>query len=57
MIELLKRHHLWQVAAVLMIAFTVYWGLVAADRYVSESHVVVESLQPPTPRRFRYRLC
>jgi capsular polysaccharide transport system permease protein len=52
MIELLKRHRLWQVAAVLMIAFTVYWGLVAAERYVSESHVVVESLQAPDPASF-----
>lgn len=45
MIDLVKRHRLWQVAAVLAVLFTLYWGLLAASRYVSESHVVVESLQ------------
>jgi len=45
MIELLKRHRLWQAAAVLTMLFTLYWGLLAANRYVSELHVVVESLQ------------
>jgi capsular polysaccharide transport system permease protein len=45
MIELVKRHRYWQAAAVLAVLFTLYWGVLAANRYVSESHVVVESLQ------------
>jgi capsular polysaccharide transport system permease protein len=47
MIELLKRRPLWQVASILMVAFTLYWAVMADDRYVSESHVVVENLQAP----------
>lgn len=47
MIDIVKRHRLWQAAGVLMILFTLYWGLFAANRYVSESHIVVESLQAP----------
>lgn len=38
---------IWRVTAALMVAFVLYWGVLAADRYVSESHVVVESLQAP----------
>lgn len=38
---------IWRVAGALMAAFVLYWGVLAADRYVSESHVVVESLQGP----------
>jgi capsular polysaccharide transport system permease protein len=47
MIDMMKRHRLWQAAGVLIILFTLYWGLFAAKRYVSESHIVVENLQPP----------
>ncbi len=47
MIELVKRHRLWKAAAALIVLFTLYWGPLAANRYVSESHVVVESLQGP----------
>ena len=42
-----KRHRVWQVCLVLGVAFTVYWSLLAARRYVSEAHIVVESLQAP----------
>jgi capsular polysaccharide transport system permease protein len=45
MIDFVKRHRLWQAAAALAILFTLYWGLFAASRYMSELHVVVESLQ------------
>lgn len=45
--EFLKRNRIWQIAVALMLAFSVYWGFVAADRYVSEAHVLVESLQAP----------
>ena len=45
MIELAIRHRLWQAAAALIVLFTLYWGLLAANRYVSESHIVVDSLQ------------
>src|SRR5262245_57107217 len=43
----LKRHRVWQVCLVLGVAFSVYWSLLAARRYVSEAHIVVESLQAP----------
>ena len=49
MIELAKRHRLWAAAMALAVLFTLYWGLLAANRYVSESHVVVESLQAAAP--------
>jgi capsular polysaccharide transport system permease protein len=45
MIDLLKRHRLWQAAFGLAALFSLYWGVFAASRYVSESHVVVETLQ------------
>lgn len=48
MIDLLKRHWTWRIAVALMIVFTLYWGAFAARRYVSEAHIVVESLQAPT---------
>jgi capsular polysaccharide transport system permease protein len=38
---------IWRVAFAFMALSVVYWGLFAANRYVSESHVVVESLQAP----------
>jgi capsular polysaccharide transport system permease protein len=51
MIARLKRSGPWLVAAALCALFVLYWGMFAADRYVSESHIVVDSLQaPPAPR-------
>jgi capsular polysaccharide transport system permease protein len=47
MIDLVKRNRLWQMAGVLIVLFTLYWGVLAAKRYVSESHIVVENLQGP----------
>ena len=41
----LGKQRIWAVAIVAMLAATVYWGLFAADRYVSESHVLVEDVQ------------
>jgi capsular polysaccharide transport system permease protein len=50
MIEFLKRYPMWQAAGVLMLGLTLYWAVAADDRYLSESHVVIESLQlPSTP--------
>jgi capsular polysaccharide transport system permease protein len=43
---------LWRVAAGFMALSILYWGLVAANRYVSESHIVVESLQTPPATTF-----
>jgi capsular polysaccharide transport system permease protein len=43
---------LWWVAIGFMALSTLYWGLLAANRYVSESHVVVESLQTPPATTF-----
>jgi capsular polysaccharide transport system permease protein len=48
MIDYLKRHRIWQIAAVLMVLFVLYWGVFAARRYVSESRVVVDSLLNPS---------
>jgi capsular polysaccharide transport system permease protein len=54
MIDLMTRRRLWQAAAALIAVFTVYWGLLAANRYVSEAHIVIESLQvPPGPTDLR----
>ena len=47
-----KTRWVWRVAAGFMAAFVIYWGLLAANRYVSESHIVVESLQAPTASSF-----
>jgi len=38
---------IWRIAIGLMVAFTLYWGVFAAKRYVSEAHIVVENLQAP----------
>jgi capsular polysaccharide transport system permease protein len=48
MIDLLKRHWTWRIAIALMLLFTLYWSVFAARRYVSEAHIVVESLQAPS---------
>jgi capsular polysaccharide transport system permease protein len=51
MIARFKRSGSWLVAAALCAIFVVYWGTFAADRYVSESHIVVDSLQLPREPR------
>jgi capsular polysaccharide transport system permease protein len=43
--KLLKRYWVWAGAGALCVAFSLYWGIFAADRFVSESHIVVENLQ------------
>jgi capsular polysaccharide transport system permease protein len=48
MINLLKHSWVWRIAALLVVVFTVYWGGLAARRYVSEAHIIIESLQAPT---------
>src|SRR5262245_149200 len=47
MTALIKEHRVWQLALALVIAFSLYWGFFAADRYVSTSHVLVDNLQTP----------
>jgi capsular polysaccharide transport system permease protein len=47
MIRLAKIPRAWLVAVLFIVASTLYWGFFAADRYVSESHVIVENLQGP----------
>jgi len=44
----LRNRPLWLAAALLVVAFTVYWSLLAARRYVSEAHVVVDLVQSPS---------
>jgi capsular polysaccharide transport system permease protein len=46
-LALLRGRPLWLAAAVLIVLSTLYWGLFAANRYVSEAHVVVENVQSP----------
>jgi capsular polysaccharide transport system permease protein len=48
-IEFFKRSPLWLAVAVFIALSTLYWGLFAARRYVSEAHVVVENIQSPGP--------
>jgi capsular polysaccharide transport system permease protein len=43
---------LWWATLGLMAVFILYWGVFAAKRYVSESHVVVENLQAPAMPTF-----
>src|SRR5678809_1230761 len=47
MIAFLKRRPLWLAAASVAVVCSLYWGLFAANRYVSEAHVVVENVQSP----------
>jgi len=47
MTDYLRRFWVWRIAAGLIVAFVLYWGLIAANRYVSESHILVEALQVP----------
>jgi len=41
----LKRNRFWGTVLIFAIASTVYWNLLAARRYVSEAHVVVDQVQ------------
>lgn len=45
LVDLLRRNRIWQAAVVLMVLFTLYWSVFAARRYVSEAHVVVDTVQ------------
>lgn len=45
MLAAMKRYRVWTVSVILMLGAPVYWGLLAADRYVSEAHVLVENAQ------------
>jgi capsular polysaccharide transport system permease protein len=48
MIASLSRRPLWLATALSIVAAAVYWGAFAANRYVSDSHVVVENVQSST---------
>lgn len=39
---LLRRHWIKCLLTVAILAASVYWGLIASDRYVSEAHIVIE---------------
>lgn len=43
MIRFLKKNPFWLVALAAIALATVYWGLLATDRYVSRAHVVLQS--------------
>lgn len=43
LLRLIKTQPHWMAALVLVIIAAVYWGLVATDRYVSRTHIVLES--------------
>jgi capsular polysaccharide transport system permease protein len=45
MVAVAKRQRAWVVPVILTLGAAVYWGLLAADRYVSEAHVLVENTQ------------
>ncbi|WP_444677526.1 ATP-binding cassette domain-containing protein [Halomonas sp. E19] len=40
---LLRRHPYWVVALLFILGSTLYWAAIASDRYVSESHIVLDS--------------
>lgn len=44
---LLGRNLFWGTVLALIVVFTMYWNLLAARRYVSEAHVVVDQIQGP----------
>jgi capsular polysaccharide transport system permease protein len=46
--QYLRNRPLWLATAVLVLVFTVYWNMLAARRYVSEAHVVVDLVQSPS---------
>lgn len=43
MIQFLKRNPFWALAAVAIVLATVYWALLATDRYVSRAHIVLQT--------------
>lgn len=45
--DFLRRNPLWLAALALMLLFALYWSALAARRYVSEAHVVVDAVQLP----------
>jgi capsular polysaccharide transport system permease protein len=44
-----RQRWIWRIAAGFMVLSTLYWGVLADNRYVSESHIAVESLQAQAP--------
>ncbi len=42
LIPTLRRHRIWQAALVATLLAALYWGPIASDRYVSETHVIVQ---------------
>jgi len=46
----MKKHPIWLVAMVLMLLSVIYWGFIVTDRYVSKSHVVLQTpdIAPPS---------
>jgi capsular polysaccharide transport system permease protein len=47
MTQSVRQSWIWRVAAALIAAFVLYWGLLAPDRYVSEAQVLIENLRTP----------
>lgn len=47
--DMIRKYPYWFVCMVSIISVSVYWGLLASDRYVSESNVVLESPQLAAP--------
>lgn len=47
LVDYFRNRTLWKLALLLILIFTVYWSVLAARRYVSESHVVVDVVQGP----------
>jgi len=43
----LKNRPLWLLVAVVVTLFVLYWNVLAARRYVSEAHVVIDLVQSP----------
>lgn len=43
MIRLFKKNPVWLIALAAILVATVYWSLIATDRYVSRAHVVLQS--------------
>lgn len=50
MIKILKKYPVWSACFASILVVSLYWGLWASDRYVSQANVVLESpqLAPPT---------
>jgi capsular polysaccharide transport system permease protein len=47
--DMIRKYPYWFICMVSIISVSVYWGLLASDRYVSESNVVLESPQLAAP--------